>query len=162
MGQPMLLKNANELLAKILEKQGDFEGALSRYKLFKQFSDSINNTQGKRLATALESEYEFSKRTLEFEKAALRQQWLFYSSIVGLVTFLVIVFGLPKPKQPQQGLSKSERKKYRNRDQKHGSRKYPHATQIDATAPDPIRKDGLLGRADRRNRTRNPKPAQLC
>lgn len=92
MGQPMLLRNANELLAKILEKQGDFEGALSRYKLFKQFSDSINNTQGKRLATALESEYEFSKRTLEFEKAALRQQWLFYSSIVGLVTFLVILF----------------------------------------------------------------------
>lgn len=92
MGQPMQLRNANELLAKILEKQGDFEGALEKYKLFKQFSDSINNTQGKRLATALESEYEFSKRTLEFEKAALRQQWLFYLSILGLITFLVILF----------------------------------------------------------------------
>ena len=92
MGQPMQLRNANELLAKILEKQGDFEGALEKYKLFKQFSDSINNTQGKRLATALESEYEFSKKTLEFEKATLRQQWLFYLSILGLVTFLVILF----------------------------------------------------------------------
>jgi tetratricopeptide (TPR) repeat protein len=44
MGQPMQLRNANQLLAKILEKEGDFEGALENYKLFKQYSDSINNT----------------------------------------------------------------------------------------------------------------------
>lgn len=92
MGQPMQLRNANELLAKILEKQGDFKGALENYKLFKQYSDSINNTQARRLATALESEYEFSKKTLEFEKSSLRQRWLIFSAGIGLVTFLVILF----------------------------------------------------------------------
>jgi len=92
MGQPMQLRNANELMAKILEKEGNFEEALDRYKLFKQFSDSINNAQGKRLATALESEYEFSKKTLEFEKSSLRQRWLIFSTGIGSVTFLVILF----------------------------------------------------------------------
>lgn len=92
MGQPMQLRNANELLAKIHEKEGNFEDALEKYKLFKQYSDSINNTQGKRLATALESEYEFSKKTLEFEKSSLRQRWLIFSTGIGLVTFLVILF----------------------------------------------------------------------
>lgn len=92
MGQPMQLRNANELLAKILEKEGNFEAALEKYKLFKNYSDSINNTQGKRLATALESEYEFSKKTLEFEKSSLRQRWLIFSAGIGLVTFLVILF----------------------------------------------------------------------
>ena len=92
MGQPMQIRNANELLSKILEKQGNYSEALERYKLFKQFSDSINNTQGKRLATALESEYEFSKRTLELEKSSLRQQWIIFSSAIGLITFLVILF----------------------------------------------------------------------
>lgn len=92
MGQPMQLRNANELLAKILEREGNFEAALDKYKLFKQFSDSINNAQGKRLATALESEYEFSKKTLEFEKSSLRQRWLIFSTVIGLITFLVILF----------------------------------------------------------------------
>jgi len=92
MGQPMQLRNANELLAKIMEKQGDYKSALEKYKQFKQFSDSINNTQGKRLATALESEYEFSKKSMEFEKASIRQQWLIFSGGIGLITFLVILF----------------------------------------------------------------------
>jgi two-component system, NtrC family, sensor kinase len=92
MGQLMQLRNANELMAKILEKQGNFEAALDNYKLFKQYNDSINNTQGRRLATALESEYEFSKKTLEFEKSSLRQRWLIFSTVLGLITFLVILF----------------------------------------------------------------------
>lgn len=92
MGQPMQLRNANELLAKILEENGDYQEALEKYKLFKQYSDSINTTQGRRLATALESEYEFSKKTLEFEKSSLRQRWLIFSAGIGLITFLVILF----------------------------------------------------------------------
>ena len=92
MGQPMQLRNANELLSKIQEKEGNFEAALGSYKRFKEFSDSINNTQARRLATALESEYEFSKKTLEFEKASLRQRWLIFSAGIGSVTFLVILF----------------------------------------------------------------------
>ena len=92
MGQIMQLRNANELLAKIYEEEEDFPEALGRYKLFKLYNDSINNTQGQRLAATLESEYEFSKKALEFEKASLRQWWLIFSTMIVLITFSIILF----------------------------------------------------------------------
>jgi signal transduction histidine kinase len=92
MGQIMQLRNANELLAQIHEDEGNFREALEKYKLFKLYNDSINNTQGQRLAATLESEYEFSKKTLEFEKANLRQKWLIFSTFFALITFLIILF----------------------------------------------------------------------
>ncbi|WP_194973337.1 tetratricopeptide repeat-containing sensor histidine kinase [Aquiflexum lacus] len=92
MGQVMQQRNAHELLAKINEKENDYSEALNNFKLFKQYNDSINNAQGQRLAATLESEFEFSKKTLEFEKASLRQRWLIFSAFIGLFTFLVILF----------------------------------------------------------------------
>ncbi|WP_075349924.1 tetratricopeptide repeat protein [Algoriphagus marinus] len=92
MGQTTQLRNANELLAKINEVMGNYQAALDNYKLFKLYNDSINTSLGQRLATSLEAEYEFSKKTLEFEKAAIRQQWLTFSAFVGLFTFLIILF----------------------------------------------------------------------
>jgi signal transduction histidine kinase/Tfp pilus assembly protein PilF len=92
MGQTTQLRNANELLAKINEGMGNYQEALDNYKLFKLYNDSINTSLGQRLATSLEAEYEFSKKTLEFEKAAIRQQWLTFSAFVGLFTFLIILF----------------------------------------------------------------------
>lgn len=92
MKQAMQQRNAHELLAKIQEKEGDFGEALANFKLFKQYNDSINNARGQRLAATLEAEYEFSKKTLEFEKASLRQWWLVFSAFIGLFTFLIILF----------------------------------------------------------------------
>ncbi|MEN2280913.1 tetratricopeptide repeat protein [Algoriphagus sp. SE2] len=92
MGQTTQLRNANELLAKIYEEEGNYQEALNKYKSFKLFNDSINTAQGQRLAANLESEYEFSKKTLEFEKANLRQRWLTFSAFAGLFTFLIILF----------------------------------------------------------------------
>lgn len=92
MGQTMQMRNANELLAKVYEEKGNFQEALKSFKLFKQYNDSINNTQSQRLAATLESEYEFSKKTLEYEKASLRQQWIIFSAFAGLVVFLIILF----------------------------------------------------------------------
>jgi len=92
MGQVMQQRNAHELLAKINEKENDYSEALNNFKLFKQYNDSINNDRGQRLAATLESEFEFSKKTLEFEKASLRQWWLIFSAFIGLFTFLVILF----------------------------------------------------------------------
>ena len=92
MGQTTQLRNANELMAKIKEGMGNYQEALENYKLFKLYNDSINTALGQRLATNLEAEYEFSKKTLEFEKATLRQQWLTFSAFVGLFTFLIILF----------------------------------------------------------------------
>jgi signal transduction histidine kinase/Tfp pilus assembly protein PilF len=92
MEQTMQMRNANELLAKIYEEEGDFSDALSSFKLFKQYNDSINDSKSQRLAATLESEYEFSKKTLEYEKASLRQRWLIFSAFAGLLTFLIILF----------------------------------------------------------------------
>ena len=92
MGQTMQMRNANELLAKIYEEEGNFSDALSSFKLYKLYNDSINDSKSQRLAATLESEYEFSKRTLEYEKASLRQRWLIYSTFAGLLTFLIILF----------------------------------------------------------------------
>jgi len=92
MGQTTQLRNANELLAKINEETGNYQAALDNFKLFKLYNDSINTALGQRLAANLESEYEFSKQTLEFEKATIRQQWLTFSAFVGLFTFLIILF----------------------------------------------------------------------
>jgi two-component system, NtrC family, sensor kinase len=92
MEQAMQQRNAHELMANINARQGDFEEALANYKLFKQYNDSINNARGQRLAATLEAEHEFSKKTLEFEKASLRQWWLIFSAFIGLFTFLVILF----------------------------------------------------------------------
>ncbi len=92
MGQTMLLRNANELLAKIYEEEGNYPDALASFKLFKQYNDSINDSQSLRLAATLESEYEFSKKTLEYEEASLRQKWLIFTAFAGLLTFLVILF----------------------------------------------------------------------
>ncbi|MDI1325103.1 MAG: tetratricopeptide repeat protein [Algoriphagus sp.] len=92
MEQTMQMRNANELLAKIYEEEGNYSDALSSFKLFKQYNDSINDSQSQRLAATLESEYEFSKKTLEYEKASLRQRWLIFSAFAGLLVFLVILF----------------------------------------------------------------------
>ena len=92
MGQTMQMRNANELLARIYEEEGNYADALSSFKLFKQYNDSTNDSQSQRLAATLESEYEFSKKTLEYEKASLRQRWLIYSAFAGLLTFLVVLF----------------------------------------------------------------------
>ncbi|WP_051315251.1 tetratricopeptide repeat-containing sensor histidine kinase [Algoriphagus terrigena] len=92
MAQPMLIRNANELLSRIYEEEGNFAEALQSFKLFKLFNDSINTSQAQRLTASLEAEYEFSKRELEYEKASLRQKWIIFSTIAGLIAFLIILF----------------------------------------------------------------------
>lgn len=96
MGQTRQMRDANALLAKIHEEDGNYAEALSSFKLFKQYNDSINDTQSQRIAATLESEYEFSKKTLEYEKASLRQQWLIYSAFAILLFVLVILFILSR------------------------------------------------------------------
>ncbi len=92
MGQTNLMRNANEVLAKIYEAEGNPSYALQRYKLFKLYNDSINNLESQRVATRLEAEYDFSKKALQFEKESLRQWWLVFSAFAGLLTIAVILF----------------------------------------------------------------------
>ena len=92
MGQPMQMRNANELLAKIYEDEGNFADALKSFQRFKFYNDSINTSHSQRLTATLEAEYEFSKKTLEYEKASLRQRWIIFSAFAGLIAFLIILF----------------------------------------------------------------------
>lgn len=92
MAQPMLMRNANELLSRIYEEQGNFEEALKSFQLFKSYNDSINTSHSERLTASLEAEYEFSKRAMEYERASLRQRWVIFSACAGLVAFLIVLF----------------------------------------------------------------------
>lgn len=92
MGQTFLMRNANEVLSKIYEAEGNSAAALKTYKLFKQYNDSINDLRSQRVAATLEAEYKFSKKALQFEKESLRQWWLIFSAFAGLLTIGVILF----------------------------------------------------------------------
>ncbi len=92
MTQPMLMRNANELLSRIYEDQGNFEEALKSFRLFKFYNDSINTSHAQRLTATLEAEYEFSKRAMEYERENSRQRWIIFSTCAGLFSFLVILF----------------------------------------------------------------------
>lgn len=96
MGQTILMRNANEVLAKIYEARGNTLAALESYKLFKQYNDSINDINSKRVAANLEAEYEFSKRTLQFEREGLRQRWIIFSAFAGLFSIGIILFILAR------------------------------------------------------------------
>ncbi|OOG70477.1 tetratricopeptide repeat protein [Algoriphagus sp. A40] len=91
MAQPMQMRNAHELLAKIFEDEGNYKEALTSFQQFKFYNDSINTSHSQRLTATLESEYEFSKKTLEYEKASLRQRWIIFSAFAGLIAFLIIL-----------------------------------------------------------------------
>jgi len=92
MGQTILMRNANEVLSKIYEAEGNSAAALKTFKLFKQYNDSINDLRSQRVAATLEAEYKFSKKALQFEKESLRQWWLIFSAFAGLLTIGVILF----------------------------------------------------------------------
>lgn len=92
MAQPMQMRNANELLSRIYEDQGDFQAALRSFQLFKFYNDSINTSHSQRLTATLEAEYEFSKKEMEYERASSRQRWIIFSACAGLLAFLIILF----------------------------------------------------------------------
>jgi signal transduction histidine kinase/tetratricopeptide (TPR) repeat protein len=91
MGQTILMRNANDVLSKIYEAEGNTAASLESYKLFKQYNDSINDLRSRRVAATLEAEYEFSKKALQFEKESLRQQWIIISALAGLLSIVVIL-----------------------------------------------------------------------
>jgi two-component system, NtrC family, sensor kinase len=90
MGQVQLMRDANEVLAKLYEADGNTAEALKYFKAFKADADSINSLAGKRLALSLEADYGFSKRELQFEQQDLKQRWLIFSAFLGLVAVALV------------------------------------------------------------------------
>jgi len=91
-GHAQLIKDGSEITASVYEASGDAVNALKYYRLFKKYSDSINNVAGERAAAAYKADYEISKKDLELQRKSLQQRWLTFSALAALLTLTVIVW----------------------------------------------------------------------
>ena len=96
-GAHHLIAGAAELLAKADSALGDYKSAYAHYKLFKQYSDSLNNESQSKEIGRLEAKYEFDKQIEERERleaeAAERRQ-MYYWIAAGVFAALLLVAGL--------------------------------------------------------------------
>ncbi len=99
MGQALLQRDAQEILAYIQTSLGNYQLALEHFKVFKTFSDSINNLESARASEAYQAEYNFSKKELEFQRKSLQQRWLIFSAIAGIILLGIIVLGVNRNRQ---------------------------------------------------------------
>lgn len=89
-GQNQLCRDGHELLSAIYEKKGDGMAALSHYRSFKLYADSLNNIESERIAATQQAEYAYSKRELEFQRKTWQQRWLLFSIMAGFVALAII------------------------------------------------------------------------
>jgi two-component system, NtrC family, sensor kinase len=105
-GHNELMRDANELLSTLYEKQGDGMLALYHQKQFKRFADSINNQQTEQRTLNLAADYEYSKKELqmrnEFEQKSTRQNWIIFSALAGLFSAVVVAFLVFRSRQKQK------------------------------------------------------------
>jgi signal transduction histidine kinase/tetratricopeptide (TPR) repeat protein len=106
MGQPQLLRDANEVLAAIYESQGDGMQALKHYQLFKKYADSLRNSDAERMSERLKAEFDFSRKELDFERKALQQRWLIFSAFAALATALLVIFLVYRSRQKEKQANK--------------------------------------------------------
>ena len=99
MGQAQLLRDANELVADILEKMGQGSAALPYYKQYKIYADSLVSIESERAAANYKAGYEFSKKELEFQRKTLQQRWLIFSALAALFTLVIIVLIISKSRK---------------------------------------------------------------
>ena len=92
MGETYLLRDANEITSTIYANMGDGLNALEHYKKFKTYADSIRNIQSERMAMAFKADYTFSKKELEYQRAASQQRWIIFSILAALTTLCIIAW----------------------------------------------------------------------
>jgi two-component system, NtrC family, sensor kinase len=102
MGQPQLMRDANEILATIYESKGDGIQALKHYKMFKQYADSLRNSEAERTGERLKAEFDFSKKELEFARKNLQQRWLIFSVFAALATALLVIYLVYRSRQKEK------------------------------------------------------------
>lgn len=102
MGQPQLMRDANEVMAVIYESMGDGMQALKHFQLFKQYADSLRNSEAERMSERLKAEFDFSKKELEFERKTLQQRWIIFSAFAALATALLIIFLVYRSRQKEK------------------------------------------------------------
>ena len=89
-GQVQLIRDASETVSSIYEALNDGNNALKYYRIYKTYSDSMNNMASQRAVAIEKASYEFSKKENEFQRKTLQQQWLIFSAFAALI--LVAVF----------------------------------------------------------------------
>jgi signal transduction histidine kinase len=92
MGQTQLLRDANKVVAEIYEKSGDGMDALMHFKMFKVFSDSLNNLATVRASANEKANYRISQKQLQFEKASVQQRWYLFSALAALISLGIILW----------------------------------------------------------------------
>ncbi|HMO32675.1 MAG TPA: tetratricopeptide repeat protein [Lacibacter sp.] len=102
MGQPQLMRDANEVLASVYEQKGDGLQALAHYRRFKQYADSLRNTEAERMSERLKAEFDFSKKELEYERTNLQQRWWIFSAFAALFSALLVIFLVYRSRQKEK------------------------------------------------------------
>lgn len=92
MGHVQLMRDANEIVSTIYEALGEGNSALRYHRMYKVYSDSMNNLASQRAVAIEKASYEFSKKELEFERKALQQRWLTFAAFAGLFSLAVVLW----------------------------------------------------------------------
>lgn len=100
-----LLRDVSKTLSKISEKQGAWQKALHYQKQFKEYADSLFNSEIQQETERMEARYEFEKKELELKneqkikEAQYRQKvtkktHLFYFSLIAVIVLGIVAFGI--------------------------------------------------------------------
>ncbi len=112
-GYTELLRDGNLILSKIFEIKGSGMQALYYHKLYKLYTDSINNQQTEQRAAILSADYEYSKREIvikaeqekkeiEFQKKTNQQRWVIFSAFAALLSVLVVAGLIYRSRQKEK------------------------------------------------------------
>ena len=85
-----LEKKANEQLANVYEKQGDFQKSYVFYKNYIVLKDSILNEKNLKKITALEYEYKYKKQISKAEESLKKSEEKWFLGIILFLAFLVV------------------------------------------------------------------------
>jgi two-component system, NtrC family, sensor kinase len=105
-----LMRDGNEQLSRIYEKQGNGMQALYHHRLFKLYADSINNQQTEQRSANLAADYEYAKKEIvikaeqekkqiEFQKKTNQQRWIIFSAFAALLVAWLIFRSRQKTKK---------------------------------------------------------------
>ena len=112
-----LIRDCNEMLSRIYEKDGQGLPALFHQKQFKLYADSINNLEVEKKAVNAAAEYEYSKKEIllkaeqvkkdaEFQKQGNQQRWILFSIFAALVSSFVVIGLIFRSRQKEKSANR--------------------------------------------------------
>lgn len=99
MGQTQLMRDANQILAEIYEKNGNGMEALQHYKTYMIYADSLNNIANERAAANENANYRISQNKISFDKKSTQQKWIIFSAFAALVSLSIILWIINRNKK---------------------------------------------------------------